>query len=109
MAFDQILAERIRAQLGQRPGLVEKKMFGGVGFLLKGNMCCGVNGQDLIVRIDPQQTEEALSQPHTRIFDMTGRPMKGWIVVQPEGLKNDADLMRWIDEGVRYASTLPAK
>lgn len=109
MAFDQILVERIRAQLGQRQGLVEKKMFGGVGFLLNGNMCCGVHGQDLIVRLDLQHADQALNQPHTRVFDLTGRPMKGWIVVQPEGLVDEASLAKWINEGVQFASTLPPK
>ena len=109
MAFDTQLAERMRKLLGERPGLTEKKMFGGIGFMLHGNMCCGVHGQDMIVRLDPAQTDQALSKPHTRIFDLTGRPMKGWIQVQPEGLADDAALAEWIEQGVRFAASLPAK
>jgi hypothetical protein len=109
MAFDEKLADRIREQLGSRRGLVEKKMFGGIAFLLNGNMCCGVNGNDLIVRLAPERTDEALSRRHTRMFDLTGRPMKGWILVQPAGLKTKAALARWVHLGVDFAVTLPAK
>ncbi len=109
MAFDERLAERIRAQLGKRRGLVEKKMFGGLAFLLNGNMCCGVHGQDMIVRVDPEQTGQSLRQPHTRIFDLTGRPMKGWILVQPKGLARAAGLAKWVDAGVKFAASLPPK
>lgn len=109
MAFDDKLAERIRRQLGKRRGLVKKKMFGGLAFLLNGNMCCGVHGQELIVRLSPEQTERALSQPHTRIFDLSGRPMKGWILVQSKGLTTEAALAKWIQTGVKYAASLPPK
>jgi len=109
MAFDDKLAERIRKQLGKRRGLTEKKMFGGLAFLLNGNMCCGVHGQEMIVRLDPEQTDQALSQRHTRIFDLSGRPMKGWILVQPEGLTTQAALAKWIQVGLKYSSSLPAK
>ncbi len=109
MAFDDKLAERIRKQLGKRLGLTEKKMFGGLAFLLNGNMCCGVHGQELIVRLDPEQTDQALKQRHTRIFDLSGRPMQGWILVQSEGLTSEAALGKWIQTGVKYASSLPAK
>ena len=109
MAFDEKLAERIRKRLGKRPGLTEKKMFGGLAFLLNGNMCCGVHRQELIVRLDPEQTDQALRQRHTRIFDLSGRPMKGWILVQPKGLTTEAALAKWIQTGVKYASSLPAK
>jgi hypothetical protein len=77
MAFDEELAARIRSHLGKRTGLVEKKMFGGVAFLLRGNMCCGVHRDALIVRLDPADTDRALSRPPARVFDLTGRPMKG--------------------------------
>jgi hypothetical protein len=109
MAFDEKLADRIRMRLGKRPGLVEKKMFGGIAFLLKGNMCCGVHGQDLIVRLDAAETDRALSEPHTRVFDLTGRPMKGWILVGPKGLTTDAGLGEWLDRASKYAGSLPAK
>lgn len=109
MAFDDKLAERIRKQLGKRRGLAEKKMFGGLAFLLNGNMCCGVHGQEMIVRLDPQQTDEALREKHTRIFDLSGRPMKGWILVQPKGLATEAALEKWVQVGVEYATSLPVK
>ncbi len=109
MAFDTDLAGRVRQQLGPQQGLSEKKMFGGLGFLLNGNMCCGVHGQELIVRLAPEQTEQALSRPHTRIFDLSGRPMKGWVLVQLEGLASETALAEWIQTGVAYASALPAK
>ena len=109
MAFDEKLAERIRNGLGKRREVTEKQMFGGLAFLLNGNLCCGVHGRELIVRIAPEETERALGQPHTHIFDMTGRPMKGWILVRPAGTTSDAELANWIQAGVTYAGSLPAK
>jgi hypothetical protein len=107
--LDEKLAERIRKQLGKRTGVMEKKMFGGIAFLLRGNMCCGVHGADLIVRLDPAATDSALSAPHTRPFDLTGRPMKGWILVRPRGLATDAALGTWIATAVKYAESLPPR
>ncbi len=109
MAFNEKLADRIREQLGPQHGLVEKKMFGGLAFLLNGNMCCGVHGEDMIVRIAAEQTDEALGEKYTRIFDLTGRPMKGWILVHPPGLKTKAALAKWVRIAVEYAVSLPAK
>ncbi len=109
MAFDLTLAERMRKQLGKRKSLAEKKMFGGLAFLLNGNMCCGVHSDEMIVRLDPSQTEQALRERHTRIFDLSGRPMKGWILVQAGGLKTEPALAKWVEIGVKYASSLPAK
>lgn len=109
MAFDEKLAARVRGQLAKRRGLTEKQMFGGLAFLLNGNLCCGVHGQELIVRTDPAQHDQALKKPHTHVFDMTGRPMKGWILVRPAGLTTDAALGKWIETGVNYAASLPAK
>jgi len=109
MAFDEKLAERIRRRLGKRAGLVEKTMFGGIAFLLNGNMCCGVHGAELIVRIDPEQTDKALSERHTRLFDLTGRPMKGWILVEPKGLATDSRLGKWVGVATKYAASLPPK
>lgn len=109
MAFDEKLAERIRKQLAKQDGLVEKRMFGGVAFLLNGNMCCGVHKDALMVRLEPEATETALRRPHTRIFDLTGRPMKGWILVDAEGIQTSGGLKKWIDQGVAYAASLPAK
>src|SRR5262245_10969704 len=109
MAFDEKLAARIRTHLGKRTGLVEKKMFGGIAFLLKGNMCCGVHRDSLIARLDPAETDRALAEPHTRVFDLTGRPMKGWILVEPAGLGTDTQLGSWVDRARKYAGSLPAK
>ena len=109
MAFDDKLAERIRKQLSKRRGLTEKRMFGGLAFLLNGNTCCGVHGQEMIVRLDPEQTDQALKERHTRIFDLSGRPMKGWILIQPKGLTTEDALAKWIQVGLKYASALPGK
>ena len=109
MAFDERLAERIRGSLGRRKGLVEKKMFGGVAFLLNGNMCVGVHKSDLIVRLAAEETHAALAQPHTRRFDLTGRPMNGWILVQQSGLKTDAQLSKWVQIAAKHAGSLPPK
>ena len=109
MAFDPALAERIRKWLGKRAGLTEKKMFGGIAFLMRGNMCCGVHGSEMIVRLDPAETDRALKEPHTRVFDVTGRPMKGWLLVGPRGLAADADLGRWVEVAATYAGSLPPK
>lgn len=109
MTFDERLAQRLRGSLGRRPGLVEKKMFGGVAFLLNGNMCVGVHKSDLLVRLAPEETDMALSRPHTRRFDLTGRPMKGWILVEQAGLNTDAKLRKWVQVAAKYAGSLPAK
>jgi hypothetical protein len=109
MAFDQGLAERIRKHLTQQQGLTEKRMFGGLAFLLNGNMCCGVHQRELIVRLDPAQTVAALTEPHTRVFDLSGRPMKGWILVEPAGLANEPALAKWLRFGTNYAASLPKK
>lgn len=112
MPYSQELADRIQERIGSMPGMpgmAVKKMFGGVGFLLNGNMACGVHGQNLIVRLPPEQTAERLAQPHTKIFDLTGKPMKGWILVEPPGYADDDDLAAWIRQGVDYAGTLPPK
>jgi len=108
MAYNQKLAARIRSNLNSIP-FVEKNMFGGVGFLLNGNLACGVNKNDLIVRVDPEKHVTLLKRPHTRPFDMTGRPMKGWLLVDADGCKTDRQLSTWIKEGVAFALTLPPK
>jgi TfoX/Sxy family transcriptional regulator of competence genes len=109
MAYDEALAQRIRAALPDLPGLTEKKMFGGIGFLVHGNMACGVSGESLMVRIRPDATDAALAQPAVRVFDMTGRPMKGWILVEPAGLQSADQLMHWVEQGVAFAQSLPPK
>ena len=109
MAYDEAFAGRIRKTLGKRKGLVEKKMFGGVAFLLNGNMCCGIHKDELIIRIDPDETDAALARPHTRRFDLTGRPMNGWILVAPKGIATDSQLGKWVAVAVQYAGALPPK
>ena len=109
MAYDEALALRIRAALPDLPGLTEKKMFGGIAFLVHGNMACGVSGENLMVRIRPDATDAALAQPAVRVFDMTGRPMKGWVLVEPAGLQSTDQLMHWVEQGVAFAQSLPPK
>ena len=109
MAYDTVLAQRTREALNNIPGLTEKKMFGGIGFLVQGNMACGVTGTDLIVRISPEIYDTAIAQPFVRVFDLTGRPMKGWIVVEPDGVRAADDLKRWVQQGITFAQSLPPK
>ena len=109
MAYSENLAMDIRRVIGGQPGMTEKQMFGGLSFLLNGNLACGVIQDEMIVRVGPEATEEALARPHTRPFDFTGKPMKGWIVVRPEGYASDDDLRGWVRRGVDFAATLPGK
>ncbi len=109
MAFDEVLAARIRDVLGGTEGLAEKRMFGGVAFLVNGNMCCGVHDDEVIVRADPESAEDALREPYVRIFDLTGRPMRGWLLVGSDGVASDEQLRSWIGMGVNFAASLPAK
>jgi TfoX/Sxy family transcriptional regulator of competence genes len=109
MAYDEDLARRIRKILAAESSLTERKMFGGVGFMLNGNMACGVNGDDLIVRTGPKNYQSALDLPYTHEFDMTGRPMTGWVVVSAQGVESDQDLDKWVKRGVGFAKSLPAK
>ena len=109
MAYDEGLASRIREAIGEQPGLAEKKMFGGLAFPVDGNMACGVRGDDLIVRVAAEEADAALDGPGARPFDLTGRPMKGWLMVAADGHAEDDDLRRWVDRGLAYASSLPPK
>jgi TfoX/Sxy family transcriptional regulator of competence genes len=110
MPYDQNLTERKRTALKNHSGVVEKKMFGGVGFILRGNLACDVQGNDLIVRVGAKNNDSALSQPFTRPFMvMPGKPMAGWILLAPEGITSDQDLQYWVELGYEYASKLPEK
>jgi TfoX/Sxy family transcriptional regulator of competence genes len=109
MAYDEALASRVRETLGEIPEITERKMFGGIAFMLSGNMAVGVSKDDLMVRIDPDDQDQALAQSGVRVFDMTGRPMKGWILVAPEATEDDAALLRWIEAGLDFAGSLPPK
>lgn len=109
MAYDEGLAERIRARLGDDPGISEKRMFGGLAFLCEGNMAVGVTGDELMVRVGPDAADAALARPGARVFDMTGRPMRGWVVVAASALAEDTELEAWIDQGRAFAASLPPK
>jgi hypothetical protein len=110
MAFDEELAVRVRgvlASAGMTP--TEKKMFGGLSFLIGGNMCCGVLGADLLARVGPDAAAGALAEPATRPFDMGRGPSKGWVVVAPDGIATAEDLSAWVDRSLAYATSLPPK
>jgi len=109
MAYDENLAERVRGQLAAERGLAEKAMFGGVAFLLDGNMAVGLSGEELMVRVGPDRSDAALARPHTRPFDMTGRPMKGWVLVGPDALSGEREFADWVSQGVAFARSLPPK
>jgi len=108
MAYDEKLAERLRSELKGVP-FVEKKMFGGVGFLLHGNMAVGVYKDDLIVRLAPAKHDKLIKKTGAKLFDITGRPMKGWLMIEPNGCKTKKQLSTWVKEGVEFALTLPPK
>jgi hypothetical protein len=109
VAFDEGLAQRVREVLGERPDLTEKKMFGGLAFLSSGNMLVGVIADDLICRVGPDAMEDALAQPGARVFDLTGRPMGGWVLVGGDAVSEDDGLAAWIGRADRFVSTLPGK
>jgi TfoX/Sxy family transcriptional regulator of competence genes len=109
VAFDDVLAQRVRTHLDARSDVEERRMFGGIGFLIAGNMCCGVHGDDLIVRLDPQVSATLLEEHGTRPFDITGRPMRGWLYVSPDVTAEDDDLERWVRRAEAFASGLPPK
>ena len=109
MAFSEALAERIRQELARRKGIEEKKMFGGVGFLLHGNLLVGVWKDSLILRLGPDEGEEALKELHVKEFDITGRPMKGWVLVGPHGIEEDAQLSAWIQRAVKFVGKMAGK
>lgn len=109
MVFDEKLADRTRAALGDVRGVTEIRMFGGLCFTVHGNMAVGVTGDDLMVRLPPEEGEAALAQPGARPMDFTGKPMKGFVFVGAEGVRTDRALNRWVDRGVAYASSLPPK
>ena len=108
MAYDEELAKRIRRVLENERGTGEKKMFGGLAFLIDGNMCCGIVGERLMLRVGPERHERALAKPHVKPMDFTGRPLKGMVYVDPEGLRG-ANLKRWISWGLEFTRALPAK
>lgn len=111
MAYDEGVAQRIREVLDEleAPGLVEKKMFGGIAFMVQGNLACGVLKDELIVRVGPARYQEVIIRPHTRPFDITGKPMQGWLMVAADGYEADEALVDWVQRGVGFALSLPPK
>jgi TfoX/Sxy family transcriptional regulator of competence genes len=110
MAYDDNLANRIRAVVQDEPGLSERRMFGGLAFLVHGNMAVSASGQGgLLLRVDPARTESLVAEPHVRRFEMRGREMDGWLRVDVEALTSDDDLRGWVSHGLAYARTLPPK
>jgi TfoX/Sxy family transcriptional regulator of competence genes len=109
MAYDEGLAERIRGALDERPGVSEKRMFGGIAFLVNGHMSVGIVQDKLMVRVGPESYEHVLRERHARRMDFTGRPMKGFVYIVADGYETDADLERWVNLGVGYVTSLPAK
>lgn len=109
MAFDEKLAARVRQLLADHPGITEQRMFGGLCFLLRGNMCCGIMGDTLMVRVGPEVYDAALAAPHAREMDFTGRPLKGMVYVAPAGLRTRSALSAWVARGASFAGRLPPK
>jgi hypothetical protein len=110
MAYDVELADRIRAVVQAEPGLTEQRMFGGLAFLIHGNMAVGASSQGgLLLRVDPAETESLISEPRVRRFEMRGREMNGWLRVAAEAVEDDDDLRRWVGHGVTYARSLRPK
>jgi TfoX/Sxy family transcriptional regulator of competence genes len=109
VAYDEQLADRIRDVLAPREAVSEREMFGGIAFMVGGNMACGVNGDELVVRLEPDEAERALDEDAVRPFDIIGRPMKGWIAVSPDATAAYEDLTRWVEAGAAFAASLPRK
>jgi TfoX N-terminal domain len=109
MAYDEGLAERLRDVFNERYGVTEKKMFGGLAFMLQGHMCVGILGDSLMARVGPDRYEGALRQAHVRPMDFTGKPMRGYVFVDPDGLESDADLATWLNLCAEFVTTLPPK
>ena len=109
MAYDEGLAQRVRELLAEQDGVSEKRMFGGLAFLVRGNMCVGIVKENLMVRVGKDAYPRLLEAPHARRMDFTGRPMKGFVYVDPAGVESDADLRRWVGHGLALAGSLPGK
>jgi TfoX N-terminal domain len=109
MAYDEGLAQRLRESLTDVSGLSEKKMFGGLAFLVAGNMCVGVIGDELVARVGPAAFPDAVTLAGARAFDFSGRPMKGWVMVRPDGFEDDGVLGGWVGRSLEFARSLPPK
>ena len=109
MPFDERLAQRIRQMLKGKREVTEKRMFGGLCFLFRGHMCCGIERDRLVVRVGPEQYASALARPHSRPMDFTGRPLKGFVYVSAQGCRTTASLKSWVSSGLDFAGSLPRK
>ena len=109
MAYDEELAARVRGVLSVMEGVSERKMFGGLAFMLNGNMCCGVDQTNLMLRVGPERYDETLAKPHAGLFDFTGRPMRGFVYVSQEGFGTPDTLQKWVGMAVDFAGSLPPK
>ncbi len=109
MAFDEQLAERVRVALTHRQDLDERRMFGGIAFMLGGHMACGIVGSDLMLRLGPEAADAALAKPHVRPMDFTGRPMRGMVYVAADGVRTAPQLRRWVGAAAAYVDALPPK
>ena len=109
MSYDERLAERVRIALSGRKGVTERRMFGGIAFMLRGNMCCGVVRDLLMLRLGPERAARSLARPHVREMDFTGRPMKGMVYVLPESLRTERQLQGWVEDAAQFAQNLPEK
>jgi len=109
MAYDEALADRVRAAVAERPDITEKVMFGGLCLLSRGNMFAGIQGDTLMARVGPDAHDDAVSRPHARIMDFSGRPMRGFVYVDAAGIESAADLADWIALSLAFVDTLPAK
>ena len=109
MAYDLNLASRMQKLVEKEEGFTAKNMFGGVAYQINGNMACGVHGENMIARVGREEYDSLLAEPYVTVFDMSSRPMKGWVMTKPEGVSSDAELRKWVEKGVKFALTLPAK
>jgi len=109
MSYDAQVAERVRRTLSERGDVVEKRMVGGLSFMVNGSMCCGVTGSALMVRVGREGYRWALAQPHVRPIEFAGRPLAGFVCVEPDGYQNDAALTMWVQRGIDFVSALPPK
>ncbi|MGD9489583.1 MAG: TfoX/Sxy family protein [Calditrichaceae bacterium] len=109
MSYDRTLSDRIDKIVSGWTGIEIKKMFGGVGYLVNGNMCCGIHKNYLVLRMDPETSEKIAKEPYSKPFDITGRPMKGWVMVESDGCNSQSDLERYMDIAKKFTDTLPVK
>lgn len=109
MSYDQQLADEIRTAIGSHPGVTEREMFGGIAFMVNGNMAVGVSGDELMVRVGKDAHDDAISRRGARTFDMGARPMRGWVSVAAEGFSTEEDFASWVSQGVTYAESLAPK